>query len=64
MKQIGSREARKELEARGWKEARRKGRHVTFTKPGVPRIITILEPCKSLSPGIVKMIETNAGFKF
>lgn len=63
-KQVSSKDAIKAIEAVGWVLARSKGDHFTFKKEGVPMLITITHPVKSLSPGLVKDLERKTGIKF
>jgi predicted RNA binding protein YcfA (HicA-like mRNA interferase family) len=63
-KQVTSREAIKEIEARGWYLERIKGDHFNYKHPNHPLLITITHPVRSLSPGLIRDIERKAGFRF
>jgi predicted RNA binding protein YcfA (HicA-like mRNA interferase family) len=63
-KQVTSREAIKEVEAKGWTLDRINGSHHTFKKAGEPMLITIPHPSRHLSPGVVRDIEKKAGVRF
>jgi|JI8StandDraft_1071087.scaffolds.fasta_scaffold232573_1 predicted RNA binding protein YcfA (HicA-like mRNA interferase family) len=63
-KQVSSRDAIREIEARGWVLARSRGDHFTYKNPTNPMLITLPHPVKSLSPGIVRDVERKAGIRF
>lgn len=58
-----SKELIKRLEADGWKKARQDGSHVTLTKEGVREIITIPDPRKDSSKGIIRQAQKISGLK-
>jgi len=60
-KNVSSAQAIRAIEAVGWVGRRQKGSHITFKKEGVPALITINHPVRSLSPGLIRDIEKKAG---
>ncbi|EHD20554.1 MULTISPECIES: type II toxin-antitoxin system HicA family toxin [Brenneria] len=53
----------KRLEADGWVKQRQTGSHVTLSKPGVRKIITIPHPRKDSSKGVVRQAQEISGLK-
>lgn len=51
------------LEKDGWVEVSRKGSHATFKKDGVPHLITVPHPRKSLGKSLKRAIERAAGWR-
>ncbi|HDT5924662.1 TPA: type II toxin-antitoxin system HicA family toxin [Klebsiella pneumoniae subsp. pneumoniae] len=60
---MSSAELIKKLIADGWVKQRQTGSHVTLTKPGIEKIITIPHPRKDSSKGIVRQAHQISGLK-
>ncbi|HCI5315764.1 type II toxin-antitoxin system HicA family toxin [Klebsiella pneumoniae] len=60
---MSSAELIKKLIADGWVKQRQTGSHVTLTKPGIEKIITIPHPRKDSSKGIVRQAQPISGLK-
>ncbi|MCP9270513.1 type II toxin-antitoxin system HicA family toxin [Xenorhabdus sp. XENO-1] len=60
---MSSTELIKRLMADGWVKARQDGSHITLTKPGVEKIITIPHPRKDASKGITRQAQKISGLK-
>ncbi|ASC12714.1 MULTISPECIES: type II toxin-antitoxin system HicA family toxin [Klebsiella/Raoultella group] len=60
---MSSAELIKKLIADGWVKQRQTGSHVTLTKPGIEKIITIPHPRKDSSKGIVRQAQQISGLK-
>ena len=60
---MGSAELIKRLEADGWIKQRQDGSHVTLSKKGVRKIITIPSPRKDSSKGIIRQAQEISGLK-
>jgi predicted RNA binding protein YcfA (HicA-like mRNA interferase family) len=60
---MSSAELIKRLIADGWVEKRQTGSHVTLTKPGVTKIITVPHPRKDSSKGIIRQAQEISGIK-
>ncbi|MBS9434967.1 type II toxin-antitoxin system HicA family toxin [Photorhabdus hainanensis] len=58
---MGSAELIKLLIADGWVKARQDGSHITLTKPGVAKIITIPPPRKDSSKGVIRQAQNISG---
>ncbi|MCX9040106.1 type II toxin-antitoxin system HicA family toxin [Citrobacter portucalensis] len=53
----------KKLIADGWIEQRQTGSHVTLSKPGVSKIITIPHPRKDASKGVIRQVQEISGLR-
>ncbi|WP_426575348.1 type II toxin-antitoxin system HicA family toxin (plasmid) [Xenorhabdus stockiae] len=60
---MSSAELIKRLIADGWVKARQDGSHVTLTKQGVTKIITVPHPRKDASKGIIRQAQAISGLK-
>ncbi|CDL82341.1 type II toxin-antitoxin system HicA family toxin [Xenorhabdus szentirmaii] len=60
---MSSAELIKRLIADGWIKARQDGSHVTLTKSGVMKIITVPHPRKDASKGIIRQAQNISGLK-
>lgn len=60
---MSSAELIKRLIADGWVKQRQSGSHVTLTKPGVRKIITVPHPRKDSSRGIIRQAQEISGLK-
>ncbi|HCA9989461.1 type II toxin-antitoxin system HicA family toxin [Klebsiella pneumoniae] len=60
---MSSAELIKKLIADGWVKQRQTGSHVTLTKPGIEKIITIPHPRKDSSKGIIRQAQQISGLK-
>ncbi|ETS30082.1 hypothetical protein BB987_20460 [Photorhabdus temperata] len=60
---MSSAELIKRLIADGWVKARQDGSHVTLTKSGVAKIITIPHPRKDSSKGVIRQAQNISGLK-
>lgn len=60
---MSSAELIKRLLSDGWVEQRQTGSHVTLSKPGVRKIITVPHPRKDASKGIVRQAQEISGLK-
>lgn len=61
---MSSAELIKRLIADGWVKERHKGTsHVTLSKPGIQKIITVPHPRKDSSKGIVRQAQEISGLK-
>ncbi|EMM7533050.1 TPA: type II toxin-antitoxin system HicA family toxin [Citrobacter braakii] len=60
---MSSAELIKRLQADGWVKQRTTGSHVTLSKPGVRKIITIPHPRKDSSKGIIRQAQEISGLK-
>ncbi len=60
---MSSAELIKKLIADGWVKQRQTGSHVTLSKPGIEKIITIPHPRKDSSKGIVRQAQQISGLK-
>lgn len=60
---MSSAELIKRLVADGWVKQRQDGSHVTLSKPGVTKIITVPHPRKDSSKGIVRQAQEISGLK-
>ena len=60
---MSSAELIKTLIAAGWVKQRQDGSHVTLSKPGVEKIITIPHPRKDVSKGVVRQAQKISGLK-
>ncbi|AYN29992.1 type II toxin-antitoxin system HicA family toxin [Buttiauxella sp. 3AFRM03] len=60
---MSSAELIKRLIADGWVKQRQSGSHVTLTKPGVRKIITVPHPRKDTSRGIIRQAQEISGLK-
>ena len=60
---MSSAELIKKLIDDGWFNQRQTGSHVTLTKPGIEKIITIPHPRKDSSKGIVRQAQQISGLK-
>lgn len=60
---MSSAELIKRLMADGWVKQRQDGSHVTLSKPGVRKIITVPHPRKDSSKGIVRQAQEISGLK-
>ncbi|EIW8738315.1 type II toxin-antitoxin system HicA family toxin [Klebsiella pneumoniae] len=60
---MSSAELIKKLIADGWVKQRQTGSHVTLTKQGIEKIITIPHPRKDSSKGIVRQAQQISGLK-
>ncbi|MBZ6767034.1 type II toxin-antitoxin system HicA family toxin [Klebsiella oxytoca] len=60
---MSSAELIKKLIADGWIKQRQTGSHVTLTKQGIEKIITIPHPRKDSSKGIVRQAQQISGLK-
>jgi len=49
------------LEKDGWTKQRQHGSHVTLSKPGIEKIITIPHPRKDLSIGVIRQAQRVSG---
>ncbi|PHM51897.1 type II toxin-antitoxin system HicA family toxin [Xenorhabdus hominickii] len=47
----------------GWVKARQNGSHVTLTKSGGEKIITVPHPRKNASKGIIRQAQVISGLK-
>ncbi|MBD2783884.1 type II toxin-antitoxin system HicA family toxin [Xenorhabdus doucetiae] len=60
---MSSTELIKRLMANGWIKDRQDGSHVTLTKPGVTKIITVPHPRKDASKGVIRQAQNISGLK-
>lgn len=60
---MSSAELIRKLIADGWVKARQDGSHVTLTKEGVDKIITVPHPRKDSSKGIIRQAQKISGLK-
>nr|WP_118986233.1 type II toxin-antitoxin system HicA family toxin [Photorhabdus sp. CRCIA-P01] len=60
---MSSAELIKHLIADGWVKTRQDGSHVTLTKSGVAKIITIPHPRKDASKGVIRQAQNISGLK-
>ncbi|QHM71298.1 type II toxin-antitoxin system HicA family toxin [Mixta intestinalis] len=60
---MSSAELIKQLLADGWVKQRQTGSHVTLSKPGVVKIITVPHPRKDASKGIIRQAQEISGLK-
>ncbi len=60
---MSSAELIKQLVAAGWVKQRQSGSHVTLSKPGVVKIITIPHPRKDASKGVIRQAQEISGLK-
>lgn len=60
---MSSAELIKRLIADGWVKQRQDGSHVTLSKQGVRKIITIPYPRKDASKGIIRQAQEISGLK-
>lgn len=60
---MSSAELIRKLIADGWVKQRQTGSHVTLTKQGIEKIITIPHPRKDSSKGIVRQAQQISGLK-
>lgn len=60
---MSSAELIKRLLSDGWVKQRQTGSHVTLSKPGVTKIITVPHPRKDSSKGIVRQAQEISGLK-
>ncbi|KQN61808.1 type II toxin-antitoxin system HicA family toxin [Erwinia sp. Leaf53] len=60
---MSSEELIRQLRADGWLRQRQSGSHVTLSKPGVIKIITVPYPRKDLSKGIIRQAQEISGLK-
>lgn len=58
-----SRKLKKRLEAEGWEHVRTVGSHLTFKHPQKEALITLPHPRKDLTPGLVRSIYKDAGWR-
>ncbi|OKP04518.1 type II toxin-antitoxin system HicA family toxin [Xenorhabdus eapokensis] len=60
---MSSTELIKRLMANGWTKARQDGSHITLTKPGITKIITVPHPRKDASKGVIRQAQNISGLK-
>ncbi|EBY9279791.1 TPA: type II toxin-antitoxin system HicA family toxin [Salmonella enterica subsp. enterica serovar Denver] len=60
---MSSAELIKRLIADGWVKARQNGSHVTLTKPGVAKIISVPHPRKDSSKGVIRQAQEISGLR-
>ncbi|HIH5002715.1 TPA: type II toxin-antitoxin system HicA family toxin [Klebsiella oxytoca] len=60
---MSSAELIKKLIADGWVKQRQAGSHVTLTKPGTTKIITVPHPRKDASKGVLRQAQQISGLK-
>ncbi len=60
---MSSAELIKRLIADGWVKQRQTGSHITLSKPGVTKIITIPHPRKDSSKGVVRQAQEISGLR-
>lgn len=60
---MSSAELIKRLIADGWVKQRQSGSHVTLSKPGVTKIITVPHPRKDSSKGIIRQAQEISGLR-
>ncbi|QFH70939.1 type II toxin-antitoxin system HicA family toxin [Enterobacter sp. E76] len=60
---MSSAELIKRLIADGWVKQRQTGSHITLSKPGVAKIITIPHPRKDSSKGVVRQAQEISGLR-
>ncbi|EBQ9480546.1 type II toxin-antitoxin system HicA family toxin, partial [Salmonella enterica subsp. enterica serovar Kokomlemle] len=53
----------KRLIADGWVKTRQNGSHVTLTKPGVAKIISVPHPRKDSSKGVIRQAQEISGLR-
>ena len=58
-----SRKLKKRLEHDGWEHVRTVGSHLTFKHPEKEALITLPHPRKDLTPGLVRKIYKDAGWR-
>ncbi|POU76083.1 hypothetical protein C3370_03770 [Leclercia sp. LSNIH7] len=51
------------LMADGWVKQRQNGSHVTLSKPGVTKNITVPHPRKDASKGVIRQAQRTSGIK-
>ncbi|HBM2922475.1 TPA: type II toxin-antitoxin system HicA family toxin [Klebsiella oxytoca] len=60
---MSSAELIKKLLADGWIKQRQDGSHITLSKPGIAKIITVPHPRKDASKGILRQAQQISGLK-
>lgn len=60
---MSSAELIKRLIADGWVKQRQTGSHITLSKPGVAKIITVPHPRKDSSKGVVRQAQEISGLR-
>ncbi|EAO1993151.1 type II toxin-antitoxin system HicA family toxin [Salmonella enterica] len=60
---MSSAELIKRLIADGWVKTRQNGSHVTLTKPGVAKIISVPHPRKDSSKGVIRQAQEISGLR-
>ncbi|WP_283126508.1 type II toxin-antitoxin system HicA family toxin [Providencia stuartii] len=60
---MSSAELIKKLSADGWVKARQTGSHITLTKEGFDKIITVPHPRKDSSKGVIRQAQQISGLK-
>ncbi|AXC69910.1 type II toxin-antitoxin system HicA family toxin [Salmonella enterica] len=60
---MSSTELIKRLIADGWVKTRQNGSHVTLTKPGVAKIISVPHPRKDSSKGVIRQAQETSGLR-
>lgn len=58
-----SRKLKKRLEKEGWEHVRTEGSHWTYKHPNKNKLITLPHPRKDLTPGVVRTIYKDAGWR-
>lgn len=58
---MSSEELIRKLRADGWLKQRQSGSHMTLSKPGVIKIITVPCPRKDVSKGIIRQAQEISG---
>ncbi|EAT0258374.1 type II toxin-antitoxin system HicA family toxin [Salmonella enterica] len=60
---MSSAELIKRLIADGWVKERQNGSHVTLSKPGVVKIISVPHPRKDSSKGVIRQAQEISGLR-
>ncbi|EGJ5835269.1 type II toxin-antitoxin system HicA family toxin [Salmonella enterica] len=60
---MSSAELIKRLIADGWVKTRQNGSHITLTKPGVAKIISVPHPRKDSSKGVIRQAQEISGLR-